>query len=90
MRRDAVAAVAHAVKGGFCVAARSGTRESALRAFVRRLRGEEGMRRRRGCCVCARGGARRSAEHGGGGGALRRVAERLQRIVLLRGAALVP
>jgi hypothetical protein len=71
-----------------CVAARGGARGSAKRVFVRRLRGEDWMRRRRGCYVCARGGARGSAKRGSGG-ALQRVA-RLQQLVLLRGAASVP
>jgi hypothetical protein len=71
--------VAHAVKGGDgeeegdvdgygrCVAALGGARGSAQRVFVRRRRGEKGMRRRRGCYACARGGARGSAKRSGGG-----------------------
>jgi hypothetical protein len=60
----------------------------AQRVFVRRCRGEEGVRRQRGCYVCTRGGARGSAKRGGGG-ALRQVAM-LQQFVLLREAASVP
>jgi len=96
---DAAATVAHAVMGCDGEEEKDGDAAAALTHAVAPVEApsvyscggaveRKRMYRRRSCYVFARGGALGSAKRGGGG-ALRRVA-RLQKIVLLRGAASVP